>query len=73
MTPTTTRRALLAGGAMLLASRTAAQQATALGLYSLNFEPDVAMLAADLPRRTGDRYQIEPIIGFDGLGKYYGQ
>jgi TRAP-type transport system periplasmic protein len=67
MTPTTTRRALLAAGTMLLTGSAAAEQATTLELYSLNFEPDAAMLAAEVPRRTGGRYQIEPIIGFDGL------
>jgi TRAP-type transport system periplasmic protein len=74
MTPTTTRRALLAGGTMLLAGRAAAQQqATTLALYSLNFEPDAAMLAAEVPRRTGGRYEIEQIIGFDGLEAALGE
>jgi TRAP-type transport system periplasmic protein len=73
MTPTTTRRALLAGSTMLLAGRAAAQQVTTLRLYSLNFEPDAAMLASEVPRRTGGRYQIEPIIGFDGLEAALGE
>lgn len=73
MTPTTTRRALLAGGAILLASRAAAQQVTTVRLYSLNFEPDAAMLVAQVPKGTGGRYQIEPIIGFDGLEAALGE
>jgi TRAP-type transport system periplasmic protein len=73
MTPTTTRRALLAGGAMLLASRAAAQQVTTVRLYSLNFEPDAAMLVAQVPKGTGGRYQIESIIGFDGLEAALGE
>jgi TRAP-type transport system periplasmic protein len=67
MTSTTTRRALLAGSTMLLASRAAAQKATTLRLYSANFETDAEMLAYELPRRTEGRYQIERIIGFDML------
>jgi TRAP-type C4-dicarboxylate transport system substrate-binding protein len=68
MTPTTTRRALLAGGTMLLAGRAPAQQqATTLRLYSANFETDAAMLASEVPTRTEGRYQIEAIIGFDML------
>jgi TRAP-type C4-dicarboxylate transport system substrate-binding protein len=67
MAPTTTRRTLLAGGTMLLADPAAAQQVTTLKLYSPNFEADVAMLAFEVPSRTGGRYQIEPIIGFDRL------
>jgi TRAP-type transport system periplasmic protein len=63
----TTRRTLLAGGTMLLAGSAAAQQVTTLRFYSLDFEADAAMLAFEVPRRTGDRYQIEQIIGFDKL------
>jgi TRAP-type C4-dicarboxylate transport system substrate-binding protein len=58
---------------MLLAGRAAAQQATTLRLYSPNFEPDAAMLAAEVPRRTGGRYEIEQIIGFEGLEAALGQ
>ncbi len=67
MAPTTTRRTLLAGGTMLLADPAAAQQVTTLKLYSPNFETGAAMLAFEVPRRTGGRYQIESIIGFDRL------
>ncbi len=67
MAPTMTRRTLLAAGTMLLAGPAAAQQATTLKLYSPNFEADAAVLASEVPVRTGGRYQIEPIIGFDGL------
>jgi TRAP-type C4-dicarboxylate transport system substrate-binding protein len=63
----TTRRTLLAGGTVLLAGRAAAQQATILKFYSPNFEADAARLAFEVPRRTGGRYQIEPVIGFDML------
>jgi TRAP-type C4-dicarboxylate transport system substrate-binding protein len=74
MTPTTTRRALLAGSAMFLAGSAAAQQqATTLRLYSINFEPDADMLAVEVPSRTGGRYQIEPIIGFDRLEAALGE
>jgi TRAP-type transport system periplasmic protein len=73
MIQTMTRRELLAGGTIVLAGSAAAQQATMLKLYSLNFEPDAAMLAADVPSRTGGRYQIESIIGFDGLEASLGE
>src|SRR3954453_11454491 len=66
MTPTT-RRTLLAGGTMLLAGRAAAQQATALRLYTPGYETDATILAVELPRRTEGRYRIEKIIGFDML------
>jgi TRAP-type C4-dicarboxylate transport system substrate-binding protein len=53
MTPITTRRALLAGGTMLLAGRAPAQQqATTLKLYSAVYEIEAA---------------IEQFIGFDAL------
>jgi TRAP-type C4-dicarboxylate transport system substrate-binding protein len=67
MAPTTTRRTLLAGGATLLAGRAAAQQATTLRLYSPAYETSAAMLAFAVPQRTGGRYQLERIIGFDML------
>jgi hypothetical protein len=67
MTPTTTRRALLAGSTMLLAGRAAARQATTLRLYSADFETSAEMLAYELPSRTEGRYQIERLIGFDML------
>jgi TRAP-type C4-dicarboxylate transport system substrate-binding protein len=73
MTPSMMRRALLAGGTMLLAGRTAAQQATTLRLYSANFEADAAMLASEVPSRTEGRYQIEQFIGFDALTAELGQ
>ena len=63
----TTRRTLLAGGTVLLAGRAAAQQAMILKFYSPNFEVDAARLAFEVPRRTGGRYQIERVIGFDML------
>jgi TRAP-type C4-dicarboxylate transport system substrate-binding protein len=63
----TRRRTLLAGGTMLLTGRAAAQQTTTLRLYSPAFEPEAAMIAAEVPRRTGGRYQIERFIGFDML------
>jgi len=52
---------------MLLAGRAAAQQATTLRLYSVNFEPAAAMLAFEVPRHAGGRCQIGRIIGFDML------
>jgi TRAP-type transport system periplasmic protein len=67
MTPTTTRRALLAGGAMLLAGRAAAQQATTFKLYTSGFDTDAAMIASEVPERTGGRYRIEPIFGHDEI------
>src|SRR3954453_15412145 len=67
MALTTTRRALLAGAGASLASPAAAQQATTLKFYSLGWEIDAAMLAAEVPRRTGGRYQIEQFNGFDAL------
>src|SRR3954451_25361361 len=75
MTTVTTRRTVLAGAATLLTGRAAAQQATTLRLYTLAWQADAAMLAAEVPRRTVGRYQIERIIGFDALeaalGKEY--
>jgi tripartite ATP-independent transporter DctP family solute receptor len=67
MTPTTTRRALLAGAAASLASPAAAQQATTLKLYTLGYDVDAAMLAFEVPRSTEGRYRIETISGFDML------
>jgi TRAP-type transport system periplasmic protein len=67
MAPSTTRRTLLAGGTMLLADPAAAQQATTLRLYSVDFEPTVAMFAFKVPSLTEGRYQIEQVIGFDRL------
>jgi TRAP-type C4-dicarboxylate transport system substrate-binding protein len=64
---TTTRRTLLAGAASSFASTAAAQPATTFRFYSVNFEADAASLVFEVPRRTGGRYQIEPIIGFDRL------
>jgi TRAP-type C4-dicarboxylate transport system substrate-binding protein len=63
----TTRRTLLAGGTMLLTGRAAAQQATTLRLYSVDFEPTAAMFAFKVPSLTEGRYQIEQVIGFDML------
>jgi tripartite ATP-independent transporter DctP family solute receptor len=69
----TTRRTLLAGSAMLLAGRAAAQPATTLKIYTMGYDPEVAMIAAEVPRRTGGRYRIEQIVGLDqveaALGK----
>ena len=73
MAPTTTRRTVLAGGTMLLVGRAAAQQATTLRLYSPDFEPEVTALAFDVPRRTGGRYRIEPILGFESLAAALGK
>src|SRR3954449_10003383 len=67
MTAAATRRTILAGGTMLLGGRAAAQQVTTLKLYSLGWEIDAAMLASEVPRRTGGRYQIEQFNGFDAL------
>src|SRR3954462_5865664 len=67
MAPAATRRTVLTGGTMLLAGRAAAQQATTLRLYTLAWQADAAMLAAEVPRRTVGRYQIERIIGLDAL------
>src|SRR3954466_1490563 len=67
MTTVTTRRTVLTAGTMLLAGRAAAQQATTLRLYSVDFETTVAALAFEVPQRTQGRYQIERIIGFDML------
>jgi TRAP-type C4-dicarboxylate transport system substrate-binding protein len=67
MATVTTRRAVLAGAATLLAGRAAAQQATTLRLYTLAWQTDAAMLAAEVPRRTEGRYRIERIIGLDAL------
>ena len=67
MTPTTTRRALLAGGTMLLAGRAAGQQATTLKLYSAVYEIEAAMLSNEVEERTHGRYNLEQIIGFDML------
>jgi hypothetical protein len=53
MTPTTTRRALLAGSTMFLAGRTAAQQqGTTLKLYSAVYEIEAAMVADQVQERT---------------------
>ena len=74
MTPTTTRRALLAGGTMLLAGRARAQQqATTLKLYSFVYEIEAAMLADQVEERTEGRYQIEQFIGFDTLTAELGE
>jgi TRAP-type transport system periplasmic protein len=67
MTPTTTRRALLAGGTMLLAGRAAAQQATTFKLYTSGFDVDATVMTAEVPERTGGRYRIEPIFGHDEI------
>src|SRR3954471_3024118 len=67
MTPTATRRAVLVGGTMLIAGPAPAQEATTLKLYALGYAVDAAMIAFEVPRRTGGRYQIERIIGFDDL------
>ena len=67
MAPTTTRRALLAGAAASLARPAAAQQATTLKLYTLGYEVEAGMLAWEVSKRTGGRYRIETIIGFDRL------
>ena len=73
MTLTATRRTLLAGGTMLLAGRAAAQQATTFKLYTFGFDSDAAMIASEVPGRTGGRYRIEQIFGYDeveaALGK----
>jgi tripartite ATP-independent transporter DctP family solute receptor len=73
MTPTTTRRALLAGGTALLATRAAAQQATTLKLYSAVYEIEAEMLAFQVQERTEHRYKIEQIIGFDQLTAALGE
>jgi tripartite ATP-independent transporter DctP family solute receptor len=73
MTPTMTRRALLAGSTMLLAGRAAAQQATTLKLYSAVYEIEAAMLANQVQERTEGRYQIEQFIGFDTLTAELGE
>jgi TRAP-type transport system periplasmic protein len=73
MTPTTTRRTLLAGGATLLTGSAAAQQATALRFYCQNFETDAATLVFEVPRQTSGRYEIEPIVGFDKLAGVLGK
>jgi hypothetical protein len=57
-----TRRALLAGGTMLLAGRAAAQQATTLRLYSPNFEPDAAMLAWKIHEELAGADQAVEIV-----------
>jgi TRAP-type transport system periplasmic protein len=67
MTRTTTRRTVLTGGATLLAGRAAAQQVTTLRLYSANYEASATTLGFEVSRRTGGRYEIEPITGFDRL------
>jgi TRAP-type C4-dicarboxylate transport system substrate-binding protein len=67
MTLTTTRRTLLAGGTMLLADPAAAQPATTLKLFSPNFEAGAATLAYEVSSRTGGRYEISQVIGFDML------
>ncbi len=67
MTPTTTRRALLAGAAVSFAGSAAAQQSTILKVYSQGYEVDTAALAFEVPRRTEGRYNIEQIVGFDML------
>jgi tripartite ATP-independent transporter DctP family solute receptor len=73
MTPTTTRRPLLAGGAMLLASRAVAEQTTTLKLYSPGYDIVAAMLAYEVLKRTAGRYQVEQIIGFDVLTAALGE
>jgi tripartite ATP-independent transporter DctP family solute receptor len=64
---------LLAGSTMLLAGRAAAQQATTFKLYTFGFDTDAAMMASEVPGRTGGRYRIEQIFGHDeveaALGK----
>jgi tripartite ATP-independent transporter DctP family solute receptor len=67
MTPTTTRRVLLAGAAASLAHPAAAQQATTLKLYTLGYEVETGTLAWEVSKRTEGRYRIETIIGFDRL------
>jgi TRAP-type C4-dicarboxylate transport system substrate-binding protein len=58
---------------MLLAGRAAAQQATTFKLYTFGFDVDAAMIASEVPARTGGRYRIEQIFGHDeveaALGK----
>jgi tripartite ATP-independent transporter DctP family solute receptor len=73
MAPPTTRRTLLAGGTMLLAGHAAAQQATTLRLYSANYEASTSMLAYEVSSRTGGRYRIEGITGFDKLAAALGK
>src|SRR5690242_19141424 len=67
MTPTTTRRALLAGGTMLFAGSAVARQATTLRLFSFGWEVAAALFAAEVSRRTEGRYEIEKNTGFDML------
>ena len=68
MAAVATRRTVLAGGTTLLAGRAAAQQATTLKLYTFGgFLAEPAMLALEVPRRTGGRYRIEQVLGFDKL------
>jgi tripartite ATP-independent transporter DctP family solute receptor len=58
---------------MLLAGRAAAQQATTFKLYTFGFDVEPAMMASEVPGRTGGRYRIEQIYGHDeveaALGK----
>src|SRR4051812_40019063 len=67
MTPTTTRRALLAGTAAFLVSPASAQQVTTLKLYTLGYDVEATMLALEVSKRTEGRYRIETISGFDML------
>jgi hypothetical protein len=73
MAPPTTRRTLLAAGTMLLAGPATAQPATTFKLYAFGYDVDTAVIAAEVPQRTGGRYRIEQIVGFDqveaALGK----
>src|SRR3954454_9008887 len=73
MTPTMTRRALLAGAAASLAGRAAAQQATTLKLYTFGYDVPAAVLASQVPVRTGGRYRIETISGLDMLQAALGE
>ena len=46
---------------MLLTGRAAAQQATTFKLFTFGYDTDAAMIAAEVPGRTGGRYRIEQI------------